>query len=66
MSIPAGYLIKKLGYKGGIVLGLTLMGFGCLTFYPASIIQDRYHRIVKDANKKGKNCKNCFLRVELA
>ena len=40
MSIPAGYLIKKLGYKGGIVLGLTLMGFGCLTFYPASIIQE--------------------------
>ena len=40
MSIPAGYLIKKLGYKGGIVLGLTLMGFGCLTFYPASIVQE--------------------------
>jgi FHS family L-fucose permease-like MFS transporter len=39
MSIPAGYVIKRLGYKGGIVLGLSLMGLGCLAFYPASIIQ---------------------------
>jgi len=39
MSIPAGLLIRRLGYKGGIVSGLALMGLGCLIFYPASMEQ---------------------------
>ncbi|MCB9082136.1 MAG: sugar MFS transporter [Lewinellaceae bacterium] len=40
MSIPAGMIIRRLGYKGGIVAGLSLMGLGCLLFYPASTIQE--------------------------
>ncbi len=39
MSIPAGYIIRKVGYKKGIVIGLLLMGIGCLIFYPASIVK---------------------------
>jgi FHS family L-fucose permease-like MFS transporter len=39
MSIPAGVIIRKMGYKGGIVLGLILMGVGCAVFYPASIVK---------------------------
>ena len=39
MSWPSGYIIKKLGYKKGIILGLALMGLGCLLFYPASIVK---------------------------
>ena len=38
MSIPAGAIIKKLGYKWGIVIGLALMGTGCLLFVPASYV----------------------------
>ncbi|MCB0555921.1 MAG: sugar MFS transporter [Phaeodactylibacter sp.] len=36
MSIPAGMIIRKVGYKRGIVIGLMLMGLGCFVFYPAS------------------------------
>ncbi len=39
MSAPAGTLIKKIGYKKGIVMGLALMGLGCFLFYPASIMK---------------------------
>lgn len=39
MSIPAGLIIKKIGYKMGIVLGLGLMGLGCFIFFPASILK---------------------------
>lgn len=39
MSWPSGVIIKKLGYKKGIILGLALMGLGCLLFYPASIVK---------------------------
>ncbi len=39
MSLPSGIIIRKLGYKKGIVLGLLLMGLGCLLFYPASIVK---------------------------
>ncbi|HMT29040.1 MAG TPA: MFS transporter, partial [Bacteroidia bacterium] len=37
-SIPAGTIISKIGYKRGIVLGLSVTGFGALLFFPASII----------------------------
>lgn len=37
-SIPAGNIISKIGYKKGIVLGLSVTGFGALLFFPASII----------------------------
>ncbi len=37
MSIPAAYIIKKIGYKGGIIVGLIITGIGCIAFYPAAI-----------------------------
>lgn len=39
MSIPAGIIIRKVGYKRGIVIGLLLMGIGAFVFYPASIVK---------------------------
>lgn len=36
VSIPAGSLLHKIGYKKGIMLGLGIMGFGCLLFLPAA------------------------------
>jgi FHS family L-fucose permease-like MFS transporter len=38
MALPAGWFIQKLGYKWGIVLGLSLAALGCLWFYPATKI----------------------------
>lgn len=37
-SIPAGAIISRIGYKRGIVLGLSVTGVGALLFFPASII----------------------------
>lgn len=36
LSVPAGFILSKIGYKKGIVLGLATMALGCLIFYPAS------------------------------
>ncbi len=36
MSLPSGYIVEKIGYKKGIVLGLIIAGIGCLMFYPAA------------------------------
>ncbi len=36
MSFPAGFVVEKLGYKGGILLGLLIATAGCLLFYPAA------------------------------
>ena len=36
LSIPSGYILSKIGYKKGILLGLSIMGIGCLLFYPAA------------------------------
>ncbi len=38
MSIPAGWLASKLGYKGGIIAGLLMVAVGGLWFIPASHI----------------------------
>ena len=35
-SIPGGWIISKLGYKKGIIMGLSLIGSGALLFYPAA------------------------------
>lgn len=35
-SLPAGFILSKIGYKKGIVLGLLTMALGCLLFYPAA------------------------------
>lgn len=37
MSLPAGFIIKKLGYKKGILLGLFMMMMGAFLFIPAAI-----------------------------
>ncbi|GHA23841.1 MFS transporter [Salinimicrobium marinum] len=36
LSIPAGYILSKIGYKKGIILGLFTMAAGCLLFWPAA------------------------------
>ncbi len=36
VSLPAGVLVKKLGYQKGIVSGLLIAAIGCLCFYPAA------------------------------
>jgi len=36
LAIPAGQLMRRFGYKMGIVTGLCLLGIGCLLFYPAA------------------------------
>lgn len=36
VSLPAGMLVKKLGYQTGIVIGLIIAALGCLAFYPAA------------------------------
>jgi FHS family L-fucose permease-like MFS transporter len=37
VSIPAGILIKRLGYQRGAVAGLVVAAIGCAMFYPASM-----------------------------
>lgn len=36
MAIPAGIIMKKFGYKAGILVGLSLFALGCLLFVPAA------------------------------
>lgn len=36
MSIPAGKLVARLGYRGGIIAGLLVAGAGALLFVPAA------------------------------
>ena len=36
LSIPASYILSKIGYKRGIILGLLTMALGCALFYPAA------------------------------
>lgn len=36
VSLPAGVLIRKIGYQNGAVAGLVIAAIGCALFYPAS------------------------------
>src|SRR5215469_3178846 len=36
LAIPAGLIMRRYGYKAGIVLGLALYGLGALLFFPAA------------------------------
>ena len=36
VSVPAGAILSRIGYRKGIVLGLIIMALGCLLFYPAA------------------------------
>jgi FHS family L-fucose permease-like MFS transporter len=38
MAIPAALLIRRLGYKGGIITGLCVFATGTLLFWPAAVI----------------------------
>jgi MFS transporter, FHS family, L-fucose permease len=43
MSVPAGWLATKLGYKGGIITGLLIVAAGGLWFIPATQINALVH-----------------------
>ena len=38
MAVPAGLLARRFGYKGGIIIGLSLVALGALWFIPATRI----------------------------
>ena len=42
MSIPAGKLVARVGYKKGMVAGFSVAAFGALLFYPASALHQYY------------------------
>src|SRR5579864_3549343 len=39
LAMPAALLMRKAGYKAGIVIGLLLFGTGCFLFWPAALAQ---------------------------
>jgi FHS family L-fucose permease-like MFS transporter len=39
VSVPAGALVKKVGYKPGIIIGLLIASSGCALFYPAASVR---------------------------
>ncbi|HEX6432124.1 MAG TPA: L-fucose:H+ symporter permease [Niastella sp.] len=39
MALPAGLLMKKAGYKAGIIVGLIFFAIGCFLFVPAANMQ---------------------------
>jgi len=39
MSMPAGALVHRIGYKWGLVFGLVIAGIGCVLFYPAASLR---------------------------
>ena len=38
VSVPAGWLLTKIGYLRGVTLGLLVMAAGCLLFTPAALV----------------------------
>jgi FHS family L-fucose permease-like MFS transporter len=36
VSLPAGFIVERIGYQRGIVLGLLAAAVGCVGFYPAA------------------------------
>jgi len=38
LALPAGQLMRRAGYKAGILVGLCLYGTGCILFWPAAIV----------------------------
>ena len=42
MSIPAGKIVTRLGYKNGMVLGFSIAAFGAFLFFPAAVMHQYY------------------------
>ncbi len=42
MSIPAGKIVERIGFKNGMVIGFSIAAFGALLFYPASLWHQYY------------------------
>ncbi|MCG7553531.1 MULTISPECIES: sugar MFS transporter [unclassified Pseudoalteromonas] len=40
ISLPAGYLVKRFGYKNGVLTGLIVASIGCIMFYPAVVVHE--------------------------
>jgi FHS family L-fucose permease-like MFS transporter len=38
LAMPAAQLMRRFGYKAGILVGLVLYGSGCILFWPAALI----------------------------
>ncbi len=38
LAIPAGLMMRRAGYKAGILTGLCLYGAGCILFWPAAVV----------------------------
>ena len=38
LAIPAGLIMRRLGYKAGFIIGLVLFGTGAFLFWPAALI----------------------------
>ena len=39
VSLPAGKIVKALGFQKGIVIGLVIAAIGCICFYPAAALK---------------------------
>src|SRR5436190_18162763 len=50
MSIPAGWLATRLGYKGGIIMGLLIVAAGGFWLIPATYIKSMVHTGQVSAN----------------
>ncbi len=42
VSIPAGKIVEKIGYKNGMVTGFCIAALGAFLFFPASIMHEYY------------------------
>lgn len=38
-SLPSGKIVERIGYRKGIIVGLSIAGIGCILFYPAASAQ---------------------------
>ena len=38
LAMPAGEIMRRAGYKAGILIGLCLYGTGCILFWPAALV----------------------------
>lgn len=46
MAVPAGQIMRKFGYKKGLILGLLLYGIGALLFYPSALESNFYFFLI--------------------